>query len=82
MDIIELLRQAKSSGASDLHMVVASPPMVRVNGSLESVNGQVKLTATEINEAFLQVTSPEERDTFHKQMELDFGYSISGVGQF
>lgn len=82
MDIIELLRQAKSLGASDLHMVVASSPMVRVNGSLKSVNGQVTLTAMEINEAFLQVTSPEERDTFHKEMELDFGYSLSGVGQF
>lgn len=82
MDIIELLRQAKTLGASDLHMVVASSPMVRVNGYLESINGQVQLTATEINEAFLQVTSPEERDTFHKEMELDFGYSLSGVGQF
>lgn len=82
MDIVELLSRAKSLGASDLHMVVASPPMIRVDGSLESVNGHGQLTATEINEAFLQVTSPEDRDTFHQQMELDFGYSISGVGQF
>ena len=82
MDITELLSQAKTLGASDLHMVVASPPMLRVNGSLESANGIAPLTAMEINEAFLQPTSPEERDIFHKQMELDFGYSISGVGQF
>ena len=82
MEIIELLRQAKASGASDLHMVVASPPMIRVNGSLESENGTAPLTAMEINEAFLQITSPEERDIFHKQMELDFGYMISGVGHF
>jgi twitching motility protein PilT len=82
MDVIELLRKAKTLEASDLHMVVASPPLVRVNGSLESVNGTTPLTATEINEAFLQITSPEERDEFHKQMELDFGYMISGVGHF
>ncbi|UCE97204.1 MAG: PilT/PilU family type 4a pilus ATPase [Dehalococcoidia bacterium] len=82
MDIIELLSSAKNLGASDLHMVVASPPMLRIDGSLTSVNGSTPLTATEINEAFLQVTSPEDRDNFYRQMELDFGYSISGVGQF
>jgi twitching motility protein PilT len=82
MDIIALLHTAKSRGASDLHMIVASPPLFRVNGSLESINGAVPLTASDINEAFLQVTSPEERENFHKQLELDFGYIISGVGHF
>ena len=82
MDIIELLHKSKARGASDLHMIVASPPLVRVNGSLETLNSVVPLTAAEINEAFLQITSPEERDIFHKQMELDFSYVISGVGQF
>jgi len=82
MDIIEILRKAKTAGASDLHMVVASPPLVRVNGSLQTLNGSALLTSTEVNEAFLQITSPEERDTFHKYMELDFGYVMSGVGHF
>ena len=82
MDIIALLHTAKSRGASDLHMIVASPPLFRVNGALESINGAVPLTASDINEAFLQVTSPEERENFHKQLELDFGYVLSGVGHF
>ncbi len=82
MDMFELLREAKTRGASDLHLIVASPPLMRVNGSLESVNGTEPLTAADINEAFLQVTSPEERDDFHKQMELDFGYSVAGMGHF
>lgn len=82
MDMFELLREAKSRGASDLHMIVASPPLIRINGSLESVNGTEPLTAADVNEAFLQVTSPEERDDFHKQMELDFSYSVAGMGHF
>ena len=36
MDIFTLLRQAKSEGASDLHLVVASPPLFRINGSLQN----------------------------------------------
>lgn len=82
MDIFELLRIAKSEGASDLHLVVASPALIRVNGKLESVNGTEPLSAAEVNEAFIQVTTPEERDDFHKHLELDFGYTISGVGHF
>jgi twitching motility protein PilT len=56
--------------------------MLRVDGKLESINGSVPLTAAEVNEAFNQVTTPEERDQFYRQLELDFGYSISGVGHF
>ncbi len=82
MDIYELLRLAKSLEASDLHLVVASPALLRVRGQLESVNGSEPLTAAEINEAFIQLTTPEERDYFHKYLELDFAYSISGVGHF
>jgi len=82
MDVFELLRLAKEKGASDLHLVVSSPVLIRVNGDLEQVNGTGPLMVTDINEAFLQITTPEEREHFHKQMELDFGYSISGVGHF
>ncbi|MFC1875303.1 type IV pilus twitching motility protein PilT [Chloroflexota bacterium] len=82
MDIFELLRMAKEKGASDLHLVVASPALIRVDGDLEQFNGVEPLMVTDINEAFLQITTPEEREHFHKQMELDFGYSIAGVGHF
>jgi twitching motility protein PilT len=81
MDIFSLLRTAASKGASDLHMVVSSPPLLRVNGSLEPVDGTKPLTANEINQAFLQITTPEQRESFHHNLELDFNYSLSEVGQ-
>ncbi len=81
MDIFSLLREAASKGASDLHMVVSSPPLLRVNGLLEAVNGTKLLTANEINQAFLQITTPEQRESFHHHLELDFNYSLSEVGQ-
>jgi twitching motility protein PilT len=82
MDVLALLRAAKNRDASDLHLVVASPPLIRLKGSLESINGRTPLSASEIKEAFIQLTTPEERDVFEKQMELDFSYSISSVGYF
>jgi twitching motility protein PilT len=76
MDIFSILHIAKSSNASDLHLVVSSPPLLRVNGSLEPVNGAEPVTATEISQALLQVTTPEERETFTRHLELDFGYTL------
>ena len=81
MDIFSLFRTAHSSNASDVHLVVASPPLLRINGSLEPINGMAPLTAEDTNQAFLQVTSPEEREHFHRHLELDFGYSLSGLGR-
>ncbi len=76
MDIFLLLQTAKLKNASDLHLVVSSPPLLRVNGSLESVNGTTPLTPSEISQAFLQITMPEERENFSRQLELDFGYTL------
>jgi twitching motility protein PilT len=39
------------------------------------------LTPEDINAAFLQVTTPEERENFHRHLELDFGYTLAGVGR-
>ena len=82
MDVASLLKNAKTRGASDLHLVVASPPLIRLEGSLQRLNGNSPLSPSEIESAFTQLTTPEEREQFQKQMELDFSYSISGVGYF
>jgi twitching motility protein PilT len=81
MDIFALLHTASSKGASDLHLVVSSPPLLRVNGSLKPVDGVKPLTANEINQAFLQITTPEQRESFHHHLELDFNYTLPDVGQ-
>ena len=81
MDIFALLRTASSKVASDVHIVVDSPPLLRINGSLEPLDGMALLSAEDVIQAFLQVTSPEEREHFHRNLELDFGYTLPGVGR-
>jgi twitching motility protein PilT len=81
MDVFELLNTGKSRRASDLHMVVGSPATFRIDGSLEPVDGTGPLSSEDINEAFLQITTPEEREHFHRQLELDFGYTLPNVGR-
>ena len=81
MDIFRLLNLAKEKDASDLHLVFASPPMLRVNGSLEPVADMGLLTPDDIDQAFTQITTPEEREDFYRRLELDFGYSLPDVGR-
>ena len=76
-----MLRTGHSRRASDLHMAAGSPAVFRIDGSLEPANGVSPLTAEDINEGFLQLTTPEERETFHSQLELDFGYTLPDVGR-
>jgi twitching motility protein PilT len=81
MDVFALLRVGKSRRASDLHMVAGSPASFRIDGSLQPANGIAALSAEDISEAFLQLTTPEEREHFHRQLELDFGYTMPDVGR-
>ncbi|HXZ30125.1 MAG TPA: PilT/PilU family type 4a pilus ATPase [Dehalococcoidia bacterium] len=81
MDVFALLRTGKSRRASDLHMVAGSPASFRIDGSLTPADGIAPLSPEDINEAFLQLTTPEEREHFHRQLELDFGYTLPDVGR-
>lgn len=81
MDIFSLLKTGKSRRASDLHLVVGTPATFRVDGSLEAADGAAPLSSEDVNEAFLQITTPEEREHFHRQLELDFGYTLPAVGR-
>ena len=81
MDIISLLRTAKSQQASDLHLVVSSPPVLRIHGLLHPVSGTSPLTADEIEEALNWLTQEQEREDFHKLKELDFGCTIPDIGR-
>ena len=79
MDVLELIRIANKRGASDLQLVVGSPPLLRINGVLEPIEGSKPLTDGDITDAFSQITTAEEREIFREQMELDFGYTLPGV---
>jgi twitching motility protein PilT len=76
MDVIRLIHLAKAISASDLHMSVGSPPIFRVHGELVPAESNTPLTAQDMQEAFYQITSDEQKVEFKKKLELDFGYSV------
>jgi twitching motility protein PilT len=81
IDFIKLLRLARQRNASDLHLVVDSPPLVRIHGALRPVEDIAPMTAEDIDAALGQVTTEKQRQTFQENFELDFGLTVSGVGR-
>jgi twitching motility protein PilT len=82
MDINILLNSAKSLGASDIHLIVDSPPLVRVKGTLKNLDGSAALHLEEIEAALSQMANAQDLELFEKTKELDFSYSLSGIGYF
>ena len=82
MHINDLLHTAVHAGASDLHLKVGSYPMMRVNGTL-LVASEAKRLDRPDTEAFAQALfTPELRDKFRAQQEVDLAYSVPGLGRF
>jgi len=80
MEIQDLLQQADSRRASDLHLITSCKPLLRIDGALQPMDDAPDLTAEDISQLFLQVTTPEQRELFNRELELDFAYSMPGGG--
>jgi twitching motility protein PilT len=76
MDIVELIRIAKARNASDLHMSVGCPTMLRIHGELVPAIDDTLLTADNMKEIFNQMTNDHEKKDFYENLELDFAYSV------
>ncbi len=81
MDILSAVHLAAAKGASDLHLVAFSPPLLRVKGAMQPVADIEPLTPDDIDQALKQITSEEQRANFERNLELDFGYTIPDVGR-
>jgi twitching motility protein PilT len=82
MDIRILLKLVVDSGASDLHLRVGLPPVFRVNGNLERQNDFPVITDEDAVLMFEQITTPEQRDRFYTEKELDFAYVLGNLARF
>lgn len=82
MEITELLKTAVSMGASDVHIKVGSPPVIRINGALSPLQGAPRLTHEDAIKIAFSVMTPAQREIFKKKNDIDFAYGVSGLGRF
>ncbi|UJF14837.1 type IV pilus twitching motility protein PilT [Jeotgalibaca sp. MA1X17-3] len=82
MEILDdILREAYEKGASDVHLVVGTPPTFRINGRLVSQK-QSALSYGETKSFVEQIITNEMWNVLQQKRELDFSYGIHGVARF
>ncbi len=84
IDLIALLRSAVESGASDLHLKLGQPPVLRLDGDLEQMEGMPAMTEPDLELVLDEVTqiSPKRRDLFEDSGDLDIAFSHPSLPRF
>jgi twitching motility protein PilT len=70
------------SGASDLHLTVGAPPVVRVNGLMRTLADYPPLEPTDTAMLVRAVLDEDQWAFFEENHELDFAYSVDGLSRF
>jgi twitching motility protein PilT len=84
MDLMALLKSAVESGASDVHLKLGQPPVLRLDGDLEQMEGVPALTEPDLESVLDAVTriSPKRRDLFEDTGDLDIAFSHPSLPRF
>ncbi|MED4203177.1 type IV pilus twitching motility protein PilT [Neobacillus mesonae] len=79
--IDQILKAAIEYKASDVHLTVGVPPILRINGDLRRYGSDILLP--EVTEGMAEAIIPENLwEQFKEKGELDFSYGVPGVSRF
>ena len=79
--IDRFLKLMSDRGASDFHLTVGRPPMIRASGSMEPIRYRM-VSENDFTEMLQPVTPPRLWDDFVRSGDADYSYEIPGVARF
>jgi len=82
VDINELLEEVLVRGASDLHITVGAPPVMRINGVLQRIEEYPRLTGNDTREMIYSILTARQREQLEANLEYDLSYSVPGSARF
>ena len=82
MNIQQLLDLTIQRNASDLHLSVGFPPMLRIHGEIFPVPGEIAVTPEQIESLIKSLLSGIQENVFKQMMELDFSFEHQGKARF
>ena len=82
MTIKEIFQLAAKRNASDVHLVVDAPILLRIDGQLVGVEAKNALSKKEIEQMVFSLLSEEQKKRFLDNKELDFGYENEEEARF
>jgi twitching motility protein PilT len=77
-----LLEEVVRRRASDLHLQVGLPPMIRVDGSLVPVAGFNALDEPAVETLIFAILDPDQQQILEKDKEFDFSFAFGTLGRF
>lgn len=82
MTIKELFQLAVENHASDLHLVVGLPPILRIDGALNEISGFSPITEAEGKRLVFSMLSETAQKRFTEERELDVPYELDDRTRF
>ena len=80
--LVELLKQARQQGASDVHISVASPPVMRLHNTLVVMEGASRLMPPDTQRLLFSVLDEEHKRSLMEEGEVDLAFGLPDVGRF
>ncbi|MCK5539451.1 MAG: type IV pilus twitching motility protein PilT [Deltaproteobacteria bacterium] len=77
-----ILKTALKFKASDIHLKVGSPPIVRVDGSLYPFKDFPRLSVGNLEEMSEAMMGPTQKEYLRDFHEVDLGYGVPEIGRF
>ncbi|MEI6751390.1 MAG: type IV pilus twitching motility protein PilT [Candidatus Saccharibacteria bacterium] len=77
-----LLEEVVKRKASDLHLQVGLPPMLRVDGSLLAVPATAALTEETVENLIFAILDEDQKQILLKDKEFDFSFAFGDMGRF
>jgi len=81
IEINDLLQLAVDEGASDLHLAVGVPPVLRIDGRLRHLEAPA-LTPDDTERLMRGITSPEQQQKVREEGGTDFGFGFGEKARF
>jgi twitching motility protein PilT len=79
----DFLRYAQQLGASDVHLGVSAPPLMRLNGRLKPLWDGAPLFHKEQTESLIRgFLTPAQWHHLEEQRYIEFSYAAEGLGRF
>jgi twitching motility protein PilT len=84
MDLNDVLRRSVELGASDIHLKIGKPPMVRRDGAIAPLDGLLPLSQQDLEEALNTVgaAAPRRLQAFHETGDMDVAYQDGDLPRF
>lgn len=82
MTINDLFKKASQSKASDLHIIVGKPPIIRVDGELKILTGLPEITREMSEKLVYSILTEKQKEKFIDERELDISYEIEEFSRY